>query len=295
MREPLSNRESAWSHASSGSSEQDRFPRADSIARLDRHVQVRAPRHNQIHLRADADHAEGRASLDPLALAVVAVDAVDRTGPDLHDIAGKRRVPILTDEVRHRALVLHDVYAAGIVGRKVKKSAPVHCAHMGIFSECGMMAHEFNRRAERRAVEMHVEGTHKDADDKIRRVRILAQDVSDFGVHSLFDHDDIVSRRNLAYIDDYAVRGAKDPRLGRRRAGRISEEPQVAPTKIAASNERREDGGAYSRGSHSPSPNTRTSATPEENGKSMTSKCAFSRAITLSQRLTPAWRTSSRT
>ena len=67
---------------------QNRFAGHDAVAGRDIHGQPRQVGHDQVHLRADADHAEDLPLLQSLAHFGVDVDAVNAAAADLHDVAG---------------------------------------------------------------------------------------------------------------------------------------------------------------------------------------------------------------
>src|SRR5262249_6576344 len=138
---------------------------------------------------------------------------------------------------------------------------------------------------------------HEDAYHQLRLVDMLVQDVFDRGGKAFFDDHDVTARRDAAHVDNGTICGAHEAGCRGWRAWRIAEKPDVPPIEICA---RGHDGDRGERNyqatrSQAPLRITRTSATPDANGKSMTSKSSLCPAITLSHRLTPAWRISSRT
>src|SRR5262249_23096345 len=160
-----------------------------------------------------------------------------------------------------------------------------------------VMADESHLGVDRRTVEVDVERAHEDADHEPGLGGALAQDVVYGRPDAPLDRDDFLARLDAADVDDGAVGGAQDPCFGRGRARRIAEEPDVPPEKVSGRRAADRQPGEINQLSRCQAPlrRTRTMATPEANGKSITSKSFRCVATSFSQRLTPAWRISSGT
>src|SRR5262249_47960698 len=234
---------------------------------------------------------------DPVPGSKVALDAIHRPCSDLHDIHGSRAPRMLADEMSHGAFVPDDVLAPGVVGCASEQSPQVHQRHVRVFPVSRVMADESDRGIERSPVIVDVERTHEDTYHELWLVDILAQDVRDRCTNALLDCDDFLRWGDCAHVDDGAVGRAQDACVCGRPSSGIAEEPDPAPEQVsrrrAGSRERGENDQA--RRPQAPSLSTRTMATPEENGKSITSKSSWRAATIFSQRFTPACRTNSRT
>src|SRR5215470_10767163 len=147
--------------------DQHGFARADPVTgpHVDRHAV--APRHDEVDLRAYADHPEDRPLLQRVAWVHVTVDPGHRLRRDLHDVAGQGRALYRAVDLGDGPFVLDDVLATPVIRFPPREHTPVHRTHVRVAAVPRVVPNKLDRARQRRTVVVHVERTHEYADEEL--------------------------------------------------------------------------------------------------------------------------------
>ena len=89
---------------------------------------------------------------------------------------------------------------------------------------------ELDWAGNRCAVEMHVEGTHKNPDENLGAGNILPDYIVESGFNTLFYREDFLIWRHFLHVNNGAVGRAEDAgTLWGNASGRIPEKPDITP------------------------------------------------------------------